>query len=278
MKKYKTQTLGIKYKNIDDDKFEDLLEEDLKEIEEFLDSYIVSNVDEAKIEATIDVLREHMPAIERKHKIDLSTNIKSSLELVKLNLLFVSKLYWILSLLLILLGNIITVKFKLNIYETVILIAPIPILLGIFELVKGRDESAWELELSYKYSLREIILSKIIIIGVFSIAIALIMSTLLLNTYSGINILRMIALWLIPIFLASSVSLIIVSIYRNINSVALCLSIWALSIVLVNNIQFKISNIMELIVLAVSFITMICSLRLFYKQSINFFDYQSQDL
>lgn len=278
MKKYKTQTLETKYKKIDDDKFEDLLEEELKEIENFLDSYIVSNVDEQKIEDTIDVLREYMPVIERKHKINLYTNIKSSLELVKLNLFFVSKLYWILSLLLILLGTIITVKFKFNIYETVILIAPIPILLGIFELVKGRDESAWELELSYKYSLREIILNKIIIIGVFSIAIALIMSTLLLNTYSGVNILRMIALWLIPIFLTSSISLIIVSIYRSINSVALCLSIWVLSVALVNNIQFNISNIMELIVLAISFISMICSLRLFYKQSINFFDYQSQDL
>ena len=278
MKKYKAQTLETKYKNIDDDKFEDVLEEDLKEIDNFLDSYIAPQVDEQKIEATIDVLRKYMPLIERKQKVNLETNIKSSIELVKLNLFFFSKLYWILSLVLILLGTLITVKFELNIYETVILIAPIPILLGIFELVKGRDESVWELELSYKYSLREIILSKIIIIGVFSIVISLIMSILLLSTYSSINILRMIVLWLTPIFLTSSVSLIIVSIYRSINSVALCLSIWILSIVLVNNIQFKISNIMELIVLAISFITMICSLRLFYKQSINFFDYQSQDL
>lgn len=278
MKKYKVKTLETNYKNIDDDKFEDLLEEDLKEIDNFLDSYIAPQVDEQKIEATIDVLRKYMPLIERKQKVNLETNIKSSVELIKLNLFFFNKLYWILSLLLILLGILITVKFELNIYETVILIEPVPILLGIFELVKGRDENVWELELSYKYSLREIILSKIIIIGVFSILISLIMSILLLSTYSSINILRMIVLWLIPIFLTSSVSLIIVSIYRSINSVALCLSIWILSIVLVNNIQFKIRNIMELIVLSISFITMICSLRLFYKQSINIFDYQSQDL
>ncbi len=278
MKKHKIQTLETKYKNIDDDKFEDLLEEDLKEIENFLDSYIVPEVNEYKIEATIDVLRDYMPVTERKHKVNLYPNVKSSLELIKLNLFFVSKLYWFLSLLLVLLGTIITVKFEFNIYETAISIAPIPILLGVFELIKGRDESVWEIELSYKYSLREILLSKIIIIGVFSIGIGLIISILLTNTYSSVNILKMLVLWLIPIFLTSSVSLVIVSIYRSINSIAICLSIWILSIILMNNIQLNISHFAELAVLALSFITMIYSLRLFYKQSINFYDYQYQDL
>ncbi|WWD83766.1 hypothetical protein TEGL_21800 [Terrisporobacter glycolicus ATCC 14880 = DSM 1288] len=278
MKKHKIQTLETKYKNIDDDKFEDLLEEDLKEIENFLDSYIVPEVNEYKIEATIDVLRDYMPVTERKHKVNLYPNVKSSLELIKLNLTFVSKLYWFLSLLLVLLGTIITVKFEFNIYETAISIAPIPILLGVFELIKGRDESVWEIELSYKYSLREILLSKIIIIGVFSIGIGLIISILLTNTYSSVNILKMLVLWLIPIFLTSSVSLVIVSIYRSINSIAICLSIWILSIILMNNIQLNISHFAELAVLALSFITMIYSLRLFYKQSINFYDYQYQDL
>ncbi|WP_416389615.1 hypothetical protein [Terrisporobacter glycolicus] len=278
LKKHKIQTLETKYKNIDDDKFEDLLEEDLKEIENFLDSYIVPEVNEYKIEATIDVLRDYMPVTERKHKVNLYPNVKSSLELIKLNLTFVSKLYWFLSLLLVLLGTIITVKFEFNIYETAISIAPIPILLGVFELIKGRDESVWEIELSYKYSLREILLSKIIIIGVFSIGIGLIISILLTNTYSSVNILKMLVLWLIPIFLTSSVSLVIVSIYRSINSIAICLSIWILSIILMNNIQLNISHFAELAVLALSFITMIYSLRLFYKQSINFYDYQYQDL
>lgn len=278
MKKHKIQTLETKYKNIDDDKFEDLLEEDLKEIENFLDSYIVPEVNEYKIEATIDVLRDYMPVTERKHKVNLYPNVKSSLELIKLNLTFVSKLYWFLSLLLVLLGTIITVKFEFNIYETAISIAPIPILLGVFELIKGRDESVWEIELSYKYSLREILLSKIIIIGVFSIGIGLIISILLINTYSSVNILKMLVLWLIPIFLTSSVSLVIVSIYRSINSIAICISIWILSIILMNNIQLNISHFAELAVLALSFITMIYSLRLFYKQSINFYDYQYQDL
>ncbi|WP_437344560.1 hypothetical protein [Terrisporobacter glycolicus] len=278
LKKHKIQTLETKYKNIDDDKFEDLLEEDLKEIENFLDSYIVPEVNEYKIEATIDVLRDYMPVTERKHKVNLYPNVKSSLELIKLNLFFVSKLYWFLSLLLVLLGTIITVKFEFNIYETAISIAPIPILLGVFELIKGRDESVWEIELSYKYSLREILLSKIIIIGVFSIGIGLIISILLINTYSSVNILKMLVLWLIPIFLTSSVSLVIVSIYRSINSIAICISIWILSIILMNNIQLNISHFAELAVLALSFITMIYSLRLFYKQSINFYDYQYQDL
>jgi hypothetical protein len=234
----------------------------------------------------IDVLRAYMPkevneTIVNQKQIKLLNNIKSSLELVKFNLSLVSKIYWILSLLLILGGLMITIKSKLNIYTSVLTIAPIPILLGLIELIKGKDENVWELELSYKYSLKEIIFSKLIIIGAFSIGISFIMSLFLVNTYSEINLLKMINMWLIPIFITASISLIMVSIYRSINSITLCVAIWIVQATLVSTEKIEsiigISNIILLFILAMSIVTMAGSLKLFYKRTINYIDYKNCD-
>ncbi|MVO71531.1 hypothetical protein GOD95_08760, partial [Paeniclostridium sordellii] len=44
---------NIRYDDINDYEFENLLEEDLLDIEKFLDSYVVKKVDEEKIDLTI---------------------------------------------------------------------------------------------------------------------------------------------------------------------------------------------------------------------------------
>jgi hypothetical protein len=272
---------ALRCENTNDEEFENLLEEDLLDIENFLESYVVEKRDEQSVDDTIDVLRAYMPKEVNQKKVKLLNNIKSSLELVKFNLSLVSKIYWILSLLLILGGLVITIKSKLNIYAGVLTIAPIPILLGLIELIKGKDENVWELELSYKYSLKEIIFSKLIIIGAFSIGISFIMSLLLVNTYSEINLLKMINTWLIPIFITASISLIMVSIYRSINSITLCVAIWIVQANLVSTETIEniigISNITLLFILAISIVTMAGSLKLFYKRTINYIDYKSYD-
>jgi hypothetical protein len=286
MKKIQSKICTLRCENANDEEFENLLEEDLLDIENFLESYVVEKRDEQSVDDTIDVLRAYMPkevneSMVNQKKVKLLNNIKSSLELVKLNLSLVSKMYWILSLLLILGGLVITIKSKLNIYTSVLTIAPIPILLGLIELIKGKDENVWELELSYKYSLKEIIFSKLIIIGAFSIGISFIMSLFLVNTYSEINLLKMINMWLIPIFITSSISLIMVSIYRSINSITLCVAIWIVQATLVSTEKIEniigISNITLLFILAISIVTMAGSLKLFYKRTINYIDYKSYD-
>lgn len=184
----------LRCENIEDEQFENLLEADLMDIEDYLDSYVVNQVDEEKIDSTIDILKAYMPKEEvetAKKDIRIFDVIKENIGLVKLQLSLISKSYLILSLLLILVGTIATVKLNLS----ASIIAPIPILLGIFEIIKGREENVWELELSYKYSLREIILSRLIIINVISILISIIISINLNNIYSQINLFNMISIW-----------------------------------------------------------------------------------
>lgn len=273
---------NLRCENIEDEQFEELLEADLADIEDFLDSYVVSKVYEEKIDSTIDVLKSHMPKEEVQHvKVQeyLLDRIKENISLVKFQFSLISKVYFIASLLLILLGTITTIRLNLSIYLSASIIAPIPILIGIFEIIKGREENVWELELSYKYSLREIVFSRLIIINIVSVLISIMMSLILNNAYSQINLLKMISIWLIPIFLVGSVSLIVTSFYRGINSIALCISIWilgAMSISVYETIA-DITHINTFMILGISVIFTLASMKLFYKKSINSIDTKTFD-
>ncbi len=267
----------VRCENLEDEQFEDLVEADLIDIEEFLDSYIVSNVDEQKIDSTIDILKAYMPKEEVQtinEQYTLLDKIKEKIDLVKFQLSLISKVYFISSLLLILIGTITTIKLNLSIYLSASIIAPIPIVLGIFEIIKGREENVWELELSYKYSLREIILSRLVIINTVSILMSTIISIILNNTYSEINLLKIISIWLIPIFLVGSISLVITSIYRSINSITLCISIWILGAMSISIYEkmADINNINIFMTLCISIISVAIAMKLFYNKSINNID------
>lgn len=286
MKKFQGEDYTLNYDDLNDIEFDNLIDEDLKEIELFLDSYMVKKVDDEKIENTIDVLREYIPkqaeeGIAIKLKQSLIGNIKSIINLAQFNISLVSKSYWIISLVLILLGVIATKKFNFNIYSSAIIMSPIPILLGIFELIKGKEENVWELELSYKYSLKETLLCKIVIILIFSILISLIMTVTLYNTNCEISLLKMIKLSLIPMFVTSAISLIIVSLYRNSNSIGVCVAIWMIQAATIDEKTIEniltIDNLTIIFTLIVSIILTIYASKLFYKMSVNYTDYKNCD-
>lgn len=286
MKKFQGEDYTLNYDDLNDIEFDNLIDEDLKEIELFLDSYMVKKVDDQKIENTIDVLREYIPkqaeeGIVIKLKQSLIGNIKSIINLAQFNISLVSKSYWIISLVLILLGVIATKKFNFNIYSSAIIMSPIPILLGIFELIKGKEENVWELELSYKYSLKETLLCKIVIILIFSILISLIMTVTLYNTNCEISLLKMIKLSLIPMFVTSAISLVIVSLYRNSNSIGVCVAIWMIQAATIDEKTIEniltIDNLTIIFTLIVSIILTIYASKLFYKMSVNYTDYKNCD-
>lgn len=272
----------LRCENIEDDKFEELLEDDLKDIEAFLNSYVVNKVDEQKIDSTIDVLKAYMPKVEEQvvvKEITLLDKIKENIELVKFQLGLMSKVYFIASLLLILVGTITTIRLNMSIYLSSFIIAPIPILLGIFEVIKGRDENVWELELSYKNSLREIVLSKLIIINSVSILMSVVISITLNNIYSEINLLKMISIWLIPMFLVGAISLIITSLYRGINGITLSIVIWILGAISISAYEkiVDITTINTSMILIISVISIVIAMKLFYKKSISSVDFRILD-
>ena len=89
----------------------------------------------------------------------------------------------------------------------------------------------------------------------------------------------MISIWLIPIFAISSASLVITSVYRSMNSIALCMAVWILGTMGISLYEkmADIANINLSIALGISAIGVVISSKLFYKKSITSIDYRTFD-
>lgn len=284
----KTPTIkeNLRYDDIENEDFEILLDEEFLDIENFLNSYIVKEVNEENIDLTIDKLRNYMPQnkneeIIKNENMNLYSKVRTSMGLLKMQFKIFNKLYLIASIMLVLCGVIGTIKLNLNPYLCAYTVSPIPILIGLAEILRGKEENMWELELSYKYSFREILFAKLVIISTTAIALTLVTSLILAGTYSEVSLLRIINICLIPTCFISLISLILASIYRGMNSIVLSTSIW----IVVSNMVDKdtinyIVNVKNyklfLVLILLCVFTMVAS-KVFYKKSINFIDYKNLD-
>ncbi|WP_250674461.1 hypothetical protein LZ906_007535 [Paraclostridium ghonii] len=277
---------NLKFDNLSNEEFEDILDEELVDIENFLDSYIVKKADEEKIDFTIDKLRIHMPQNKNEEVISIKkgsvlNKVKINIDLLKMQFKIFNKMYLLLSIIIIFCGLVGTIRFKLNPYMCAYTISPIPILLGLVETLRGKDENVWELELSYKYSFREIVLSKLVIVGITSIVISLVISLVLARTYSEVNLFKIINICLIPSCFISFISLILASIYRSMNSITLSTSIWIIGCNIVDKNTIKnivnINNYKLFTIFLLLCIFTILASKIFYKKSVNFIDYKNLD-
>lgn len=286
MNKTSDMIKNLKFDNLSNEEFEDILDEELVDIENFLDSYIVKKVDEEKIDFTIDKLRIYMPQNKNEEVISIKkasvlNKVKINIDLLKMQFKIFNKMYLLLSIIIIFCGLVGTIRFKLNPYMCAYTISPIPILLGLVETLRGKDENVWELELSYKYSFREIVLSKLVIVGITSIVISLVISLVLAGTYSEVNLFKIINICLIPSCFISFISLILASIYRSMNSITLSTSIWIIGCNIVDKNTIKnivnINNYKLFTIFLLLCIFTILASKIFYKKSINFIDYKNLD-
>ncbi|KKY00397.1 hypothetical protein VN21_14360, partial [Paraclostridium benzoelyticum] len=277
----KTPTIkeNLRYDDIENEDFEILLDEEFLDIENFLNSYIVKEVDEENVDLTIDKLRNYMPQnkneeIIKNENMNLYSKVSTSMGLLKMQFKIFNKLYLIASIILVLCGVIGTIKLNLNPYLCAYTVSPIPILIGLAEILRGKEENMWELELSYKYSFREILFAKLVIISTTAIALTLVTSLILTGTYSEVSLLRIINICLIPTCFISLISLILASIYRGMNSIVLSTSIWIVVSNMVDNDTINyivnVKNYKLFLVLILLFVLTMIASKLFYKKSINF--------
>ncbi|MCU9814074.1 hypothetical protein [Paraclostridium sp. AKS73] len=284
----KTPTIkeNLRYDDIENEDFEILLDEEFLDIENFLNSYIVKEVDEENVDLTIDKLRNYMPQnkneeIIKNENMNLYSKISTSMGLLKMQFKIFNKLYLIASIILVLCGVIGTIKLNLNPYLCAYTVSPIPIIIGLAEILRGKEENMWELELSYKYSFREILFAKLVIISTTAIALTLVTSLILTGTYSEVSLLRIINICLIPTCFISLISLILASIYRGMNSIVLSTSIWIVVSNMVDNDTINyivnVKNYKLFLVLILLFVLTMIASKLFYKKSINSIDYKNLD-
>jgi len=198
---------------------------EIREIEQELNQYLVKYPDEQKIDATIDTLRQYVPS---QHK----QSTKNNERLFKLiqrsvtEITLISKTYWIVSATLFILGYFITRYAAYNPLFTLVIIAPFPFAFGLVEVFKGREKGLLEIEMACKLSAHEIMLSRLLIIGVYNIVLNTFLTFSFVSLINTASMLQILFAWMTPLTFFAALSLWLSMKFRGPIFMTIIVSLW----------------------------------------------------
>lgn len=197
------------------------LEED--EWRELLSHYTVEYPDESRVETTIDRMQAFVPAKRKRGR-----RFYPPFQMTGDKWLNISPIYWGASLVLFVLGFLIVIAGEMNAYLTAMAMAPVPFVLGMVEVFKSWQQNMNELEMTTKFSLEQIVLSKMVLVGGFSLFLN-VLATLAVPVFSdGIRLWKLVLYWFTPFTLIAAVTFVIAGKVRNgYLTAAISLAIWA---------------------------------------------------
>lgn len=268
-------------KNSDFEFPDDISEDDASKLIDNLECYIVDMPSEDEINNTIENLRKFVPYKKTKNK---SFKIFNLLGRASKEIGFMSSSYWLVSIILFILGtysiwmNGGSITNNRNPYISAVLLAPVPFILGIIEIFRGREEGMIELELSCKVSIGEIMVSRLIIICIYNILLNSLLSAMLMHFNSGILFWRMIFMWLTPFTVISGIGLVLVSRMRGSYVALLFTSIWIVFVMAVLTQKKIVESIIGIntaaycILTIIGAVIMVVQITRYWKRNNSFFE------
>lgn len=204
---------------------------ELDELEKELNQYLVKYPDEQNINITIDALRQYVPQKQKK-----TVHVKERLFLLMkrsvTEITLISKTYWIVSAILFLLGYLMTNSIAYDPLVTLIIIAPIPFVLGLVEVFKGRERGLLEMEMACKFSANEIMLSRLFLIGIYNLTLNTILTISFASLLDTVNMVQIMLIWLTPLTLFAAISLWLVMRFRGPVFITMIGAIWLMMSIL----------------------------------------------
>ncbi|MGV2886840.1 hypothetical protein [Paenibacillus taichungensis] len=201
--------------------------EEYNEIVPYLDEYAVNFPSELEIEKTIKALNVHMPAQKRTHLKHLKEkSIRELFQLVWGEVAIFRKSYFLICLILLFIGFWLGTQSQLNPYMNSFIFVPIPFVLGLLEVFKGRDQGLMEIELTCKVTAQQLMLTRLIIVLVGNMVFILL---LMLVTSGGTGNLiswSALGLWYTQLIIAAGTSLWLAMRVRGGVAVSIFLIVW----------------------------------------------------
>ncbi|KLU62376.1 hypothetical protein CEB3_c12370 [Peptococcaceae bacterium CEB3] len=190
-----------------------------------LRKYSVPVPNEAAVDATIQELRQYVPAKRNFYRMQWE-NFTGIVRLSALDLDYMSKSYWLISAAIFILGYIIITGTVHNPYLCLIALAPMPFILGMIEVFKGREQGVLEIELSCRITPQQVMLSKLLLIGLYNIALNTVLSVALSLFHPGLILWQITLSWLTPLAVVSSLTLWLAQHIRGGYAVTAVLGLW----------------------------------------------------
>ncbi|MBW9148865.1 hypothetical protein K2F40_07810 [Clostridium sp. CM028] len=248
----------------------------VEELLTYMQNYTIELPGEEEIDATIEVLRQYVPIKNERFK-----KFCHIIRMAAGEITFISKIYWVFCTAIFIIGYFISIN-QIDPYITIMALAPLPSILGVVEVFKGRDSGVLEIELSCKISAIEIMLSRILVIGIYSIFMNTALSVVLYMFRSNIDLWKLSVLWLTPLTLVSGVSLWIAMKIKGDYAVAAIVSIWSMVILymcidkkFVNTIM-QLDTVAYMVILSISTLMLVLQLKALQSRYNNIFERGNQ--
>ncbi len=215
-----------------DFEIEEFSDQELDDLWNELESYSVEFPTQAEIQETIHAVQAYVPAKKSTHYYKrLTSLISHSLTEVP----FFRTSFWMMSLFLFVIG--IFVAFSVHeesLFFYLFFLMPVPFMVGLLEVLKGRDDNVIEIEMSCKFSIAEILLSRLMVIGVYNVLFNTIISVII-STRMNMPVWNLILMWFIPFTIAAGFILWLTMKMRSMYATLVSLSIWiVLNVIMMN--------------------------------------------
>jgi len=206
-----------------DDWPENLTEEEAQALSDFLMKIEIPYPDAEEVDRTIDAVRLHM----KIRKSGVRYRLKRLLQLTVTEVSVISPFYWLVSIALYTAG-LIMMGLHLNVVPELVLftLSPIPFILGLAEVFRGRDEGMLELEMSCTFNAPSIMLSKLTIVGLYNIGLNVLCSLVFVHFAQQAYLGTITLLWMVPFTIMSGLGLLVALYSRGSTAMSGMLAIW----------------------------------------------------
>ncbi|WP_010283166.1 hypothetical protein [Bacillus timonensis] len=245
------------------DSFDDDIFQLEPEIGMFLDEYDVEFPSEAEIMMSIEAMRPYVPSKEKKWEAfvaGVSTVLRHSTREV----FYFSSLFWGLNVLFLLLGVSSALIYEIDPYLIMLYVAPLPTIIGLIEVFRSSNTEMAELEMSFKFSLQEIILSRMVVVGTFNIALNVLLTISFAILLPEVMIGKLILYWATPFTMIAAIMLVVASRFRRAYSLTGGLILWTGAVIAISQ-QEVIERIETISVLGYILVTIAAAIFIIVK-------------
>lgn len=249
---------------------------DHEEVINRLHQYEVDFPDEAEMNRTVEAVKMYMTENTNRRSL-IKDHVFNIIRVALMDITYIKPLYWIVSILLYTAG-ILFYWTGQNPYFIVLTLSPLPFILGIFEIFRGRDEGMLELEMSFKFNAASMMLSKLFIIAVFNILLNSLLSVYFAVVQENLNLLHMTMYWLTPFTMVCGLSLMIATRVRSNYSVACLISIWiilCLSLLKIPALEDKLTTMNKAayaLLIVLGTVLFIIQIKLLFSKTTSYFE------
>ncbi|MCA0987515.1 hypothetical protein [Guptibacillus algicola] len=235
-----------------------------EEIANYLEHYTVEYPDDDAIDQTIESLRAYVPE-PQSNGAAIREKLQGLLRHSAREISVIGSLFWVMNVIFFICGFSYVLFFEGDPYSTMFFLAPIPFLIGLGEVFKGREAGLYEIELACKYSAQHIMMSRLFVIGTYNFVISAVLICALSVTIENILLLKLVGYWILPTTLVSSVGLFLTIRFRSSITVPVTLAIWFTTSMMISQ-SVDMKNYLESLSAGVYSIALIASLVFLFLQ------------